>query len=195
MGGAIAVDGSMEMQCQSCHGNMSTVGSTNRVGWFMEPNCQNCHSGTATRNNGLIRYTSIFDTNGASRLPVDTTFATTTNTPATGLSLYRFSFGHGGLQCSACHGSTHAEFPSTHANDNLRNIALQGHAGVMVECTACHLSMSVSSTTAAGGPHGMHPVGQNWVSGHPHPREPGQMPGVSRHRQADIHSFFSRNSG
>ena len=36
-------DGSLEMQCQSCHGSMSQVGSTNRVGWFMEPNCQSCH--------------------------------------------------------------------------------------------------------------------------------------------------------
>lgn len=167
MGGAIAADGSMEMQCQNCHGNMTTVGSLNRVGWFMEPTCQQCHSGTATSNNGQIRYTSVFtDTNGTVRVPVNQTFATTPNTPAAGLSLYRFSTGHGGLQCSACHGSTHAEFPSTHNNDNVRNIALQGHAGVMVECTSCHVSMSVSSTTAAGGPHGMHPVGQNWVSGH-----------------------------
>src|SRR6185312_426903 len=38
--------------------------------------------------------------------------------------------------------------------------------GVMVECSACHVSMTVSSTTAAGGPHGMHPIGQNWVSAH-----------------------------
>lgn len=167
MGGAIASDGSMEMQCQSCHGNMSTVGAPDRVGWFMEPTCQQCHSGTATHNNGQIRYTSVFtDTNGTVRVPVNQTFATTPNTPAPGLSLYRFSTGHGGLQCSACHGSTHAEFPSTHANDNVRNIGLQGHAGVMVECTACHVSMSVSSTTAAGGPHGMHPVGSSWVSGH-----------------------------
>jgi hypothetical protein len=167
MGGAIAADGSMEMQCQNCHGNMSTVGSTNRVGWFMEPTCQQCHSGTATSNNGQIRYTTVFtDSNGTVRVPVNQTFATTPNTPATGLSLYRFSAGHGGLQCSACHGSTHAEFPSTHANDNLRNSALQGHAGVMVECNSCHVSMPVSSATAAGGPHGMHPVGQSWVSGH-----------------------------
>ncbi len=166
MGGAIAADGSMEMQCQSCHGDMSTVGSSSRVGWFMEPNCQNCHSGTATHNNGLIRYTSAFETNGTPRVPVDATFATQPNTPATGLSLYRFSAGHGGLQCSACHGSTHAEFPSTHANDNLRNQALQTHAGVMVECTACHTPMSVTTTTAAGGPHGMHPIGQSWVSAH-----------------------------
>ena len=167
MGGAIAANGSMEMQCQNCHGNMSTVGSLNRVGWFMEPTCQQCHSGTATSNNGQIRYTSVFtDTNGTVRVPINQTFATTPSTPATGLSLYRFSAGHGGLQCSACHGSTHAEFPSTHGNDNVRNIGLQGHAGVMIECTSCHVSMSVSGTTAAGGPHGMHPVGQSWVSGH-----------------------------
>jgi len=43
MRGAIAADGSMAMQCQSCHGNMSAVGSTNRVGWFMEPVCQRDH--------------------------------------------------------------------------------------------------------------------------------------------------------
>ncbi len=167
MGGAIAPDGSMEMQCQACHGNMSTVGALTRVGWFMEPTCQQCHSGTATSNNGQIRYTSVFtDTNGTVRVPANQTFATTPNTPATGLSLYRFSVGHGGLQCSACHGSTHAEFPSTHANDNLRNAALQGHGGVMVECNSCHVSMSVSSSTATNGPHGMHPIGQSWVSGH-----------------------------
>ena len=167
MCGAIATDGSMSMQCQSCHGNMSTVGSANRVGWFMEPNCASCHTGTATSNNGQIRYASVFtDTNGTVRVPVNRTFSTQSNTPAGGLSLFRFSGGHGGLQCEACHGSTHAEFPSIHANDNVRDIKLQGHAGVMVECTSCHVSMTVSSSTATNGPHGMHPVGQSWVSGH-----------------------------
>jgi len=163
MGGAIAADGSMEMQCQSCHGNMSTVGATSRVGWFMEPGCQSCHVGTANHT-ATIRYTSVFtDTNGTVRSPVDQTFATQPNTPAPGLSLYRFSMGHGGLQCSACHGSTHAEFPSTHANDNLRNQALQGHAGVMAECTACHATMP---NTVANGPHGLHPIDNNWALNH-----------------------------
>ncbi len=172
MGGAIAANGSTEMQCQSCHGSMSQVGSTNRVGWFMEPACQSCHSGTATANSGQIRYTSAFtDTNGTVRIPANTTFATQPNIPAAGLSLYRFSAGHGGLQCEACHGSTHAEFPSTHRNDNLRNIALQGHAGVMSECTACHTN---SPSTITGGPHGMHPVGQTWISTHPNLFESGQ---------------------
>lgn len=167
MGGAIAADGTLEMQCQSCHGNMSKVGAAGRKGWLDEPNCQQCHTGTATSNNGQIRYTSCFtDTNFTERVAVNQTFATKSNTPLPGVSLYRFSTGHGGLQCSACHGSTHAEFPATHRNDNVRNEKIQGHAGVMIECTACHVSMAVNSTTARGGPHGMHPVGQTWVSGH-----------------------------
>ena len=174
MGGAIANDGSMSMQCQSCHGNLSTVGSPNRVGWFMEPNCASCHTGTATSNNGQIRYASIFsNTNGTVRVPVNQTFSTQPNIPATGISLYRFSKGHGGLQCSACHGSTHAEFPSTHVNDNVRNIKIQGHAGVMVECTACH---TTTPTNYVGGPHGMHPVGQTWVDGHHTGLKEGAMP-------------------
>lgn len=167
MGGAIAADGTLEMRCQSCHGNMSHVGRAGRQGWLDEPTCQQCHTGTAISNNGQIRYTSCFtDTNFTERVAVNQTFATKSNTPAPGLSLYRFSTGHGGLQCSACHGSTHAEFPATHRNDNLRNERIQGHAGVMIECTACHTSMSVNSTTARGGPHGMHPVGQTWVKEH-----------------------------
>jgi hypothetical protein len=176
MGSAIAADGSMEMQCQSCHGNMSAVGSSARVGWIMEPNCQACHTGTATSNNGQIRYTSALDTNGVLRVSANQTFATTPNTPPTpppslNLSLYRFSIGHGGLQCSACHGSTHAEFPTSHVNDNLRDIGLQGHVGVMSECTACHTS---SPSTITGGPHGMHPVGSAWVSSHHDVLESGQ---------------------
>jgi hypothetical protein len=163
MGAAVTADGTMAMQCQSCHGAMSQVGAANRIGWLMEPNCQSCHTGPATHNNGEIRYTSVFESNGVVRLPVDQTFATSSNTPAPGLSLYRFSSGHGGLQCEACHGSTHAEFPSTHLNDNVRNVQLQGHAGVLVECTACHVTMP---NTVAGGPHGMHPVGQSWVNQH-----------------------------
>ena len=162
MGTAVAPDGSMEMQCQSCHGNMSRVGDPTRVGWFMEPVCQSCHSGTAMSNNGQIRYTSAFDTTGQPRVAVNQTFATQPNTPATGISLFRFSAGHGGLQCEACHGSTHAEFPSSHGNDNLRNLSLQGHSGVTIECTACH---TTTPNTPNRGPHGMHAIGQGWVTG------------------------------
>lgn len=162
MGRAVAADGSMLMQCQSCHGPLSMVGGA-REGWLDEPTCQNCHTGTARHNNGFIRYTTAFASPGQYRQAVDATFATNADAPAAGLSLYRFSRGHGGLACEACHGSTHAEYPSTHINDNLQSARVQGHDGVLVDCAACHGS---NPSTVTGGPHGMHPVGQGWVSVH-----------------------------
>jgi len=153
-------DGSMAMQCQSCHGNMSAVGDPTRVGWYKEPTCQACHSGDAVSNSGQIRFTDAF-TNGVMRVPTNTRFATTDNVPMSPYNLYRFSTGHGGVKCSGCHGSTHAEFPSAFPNDNVTSQQHQGHAGVLVECTACH---SGNPPNGLGGPHGMHRVG--WTTGH-----------------------------
>ena len=165
MGSAVnASDGSLVMQCQSCHGHMSAVGSIARTGWLNEPNCQACHSGDAVANEGAIRFTSVFSSPGVMRVPVNQRFATNADTPAPGTSLFRFSKGHGGLVCSACHGSTHAEFPSLHRDDNLYSWNKQGHRGKLADCTACHASMP---TNSVGGPHGIHPIGsQNWVVDH-----------------------------
>ncbi len=165
MGAAVADDGSLAMQCQSCHGGMSLVGDSDREGWLEQPTCQNCHTGTAVHNNGEIRYTTAFDGPGVLRTAVDATFATQTDVPMPGFSLYRFSEGHGGLQCSACHGSPHAIFPASHGNDNLQSIAVQGHEGTLVECASCH---GLQPDTFDGGPHGMHPVGESWVDDHEH---------------------------
>ena len=93
----------------------------------------------------------------------DTTFATNNNVPLPGTNLYRFSSGHGGVFCSACHGSPHAEFPTLQPNDNIYSTNLQGHAGKIAECSVCHTNLP---TTLNGGPHGMHTVGQRWVSSH-----------------------------
>ena len=54
---------------------------------------------------------------------------------------YRDSVGHGGLYCEACHGSPHAILPSIEPNDNIQNIALQGHAGTLSDCTVCHATV------------------------------------------------------
>ena len=161
MGRAVDTAGALSMQCQSCHGTMSAVGAVTRVGWFDQPTCQSCHTGTADQNNGEIRYSSVFDeTTGQVRQAVNQTFATEMNTPLAGKSLYRFSRGHSGLQCSACHGSPHAIYPSIKANDNVQNEQLQGHAGTLIECLACHVN---PPTAFAGGPHGMHRIGASWV--------------------------------
>jgi hypothetical protein len=144
------------VQCQNCHGNMTKVGDPARVGWLQQPNCQACHYDGK-------RTTSAVDASMNLIVPADTRFATNPNTPASGFSLFRFSKGHGNLQCESCHGATHAEYPSTHANDNLQSIALQGYAGTIRECTVCHATPPV---TAAGGPHGMHTIGAAWVDKH-----------------------------
>ncbi len=163
MGSAVATDGSLAMQCQSCHGSMSDVGTPTRTGWLDEPNCQACHTGTATSNSGRIVFNSVFDSPGHMRVPANTTFATNPNTPAAGKSLYRFSTGHGKLQCEACHGSTHAEFPTWAPNDNLLSTQVQGHVGKLAECSACHNPLP---NTITGGPHGLHPLGGTWASRH-----------------------------
>ena len=170
MGRAVAADGGLAMQCQSCHGSMLAVADAGRTGWLDEPTCQSCHTGTATNNAGALRYTSAFTDSGAVRAAVDPTYATSPDTPLPGHSLYRFSTGHGGLQCEACHGATHAEYPSTTRNDNLQSIALQGHTGTLAECSACH---ATTPNTVDGGPHGLHPIGAAWVQRHPDAAEEG----------------------
>ncbi len=163
MGSAVAPDASLAIQCQSCHGSMGDVASPARQGWLDVPACQSCHTGTAAHNSGQIRYTTVFDGSGGVRAAADLTFATTPDVPTAGFSLYRFSRGHGNLACEACHGSTHAEYPSSHRNDNVQSLALQGHIGTIAECATCHAAVP---STIDGGPHGMHPVGQDWVGRH-----------------------------
>ncbi|NQU41571.1 MAG: hypothetical protein HQ523_16620 [Lentisphaerae bacterium] len=166
MGSAVAADGSRAMQCQSCHGSMSDVADSERAGWLDEPNCQSCHSGDALNNEGAIRFLSAL-TNGLPRTVTNQRFATNPDTPAPGHSLYRFSSGHGGLQCSTCHGSTHAIYPSASPNDNLQNEHIQQQAGTLGDCSACHGPLgNVENASSTGGPHGMHSVGQAWVEVH-----------------------------
>jgi hypothetical protein len=147
--------GNAGMQCQSCHGSMSNVAGDRR-GWLDEPSCEQCHTGTAIKNSGQIRFTSVFVSGTQPRVAADPRFAVNAN------ALYRKSSGHGGLNCEACHGSTHAEYPSSHRNDNLQNIKLQGRAGTLAECSSCH----VSGFVAANGPHGLHTIGAAWVTKH-----------------------------
>jgi hypothetical protein len=160
--------GANAVECQGCHGPMSALAVPTRQGWLDEPACQSCHTGTATSNSGQIVYNSVFTNGTTVRVAANQTFATNANTPAAGLSLYRFSKGHGGLQCEACHGSTHAESPTPIANDNVQATTLQGHAGTLAECASCHGSVP---NTVTGGPHGLHPIGSSWVNSHEHAAE------------------------
>ncbi|MEA3370280.1 MAG: hypothetical protein U9Q40_03000 [Campylobacterota bacterium] len=155
MGKAKDENGAQIMQCQSCHGSMSDVGEPTRVGWLDQPNCQVCHQEGEQYTSALV--------NGSLRAVVDNRFATNPNTPTNGVSLYRYSTGHGDLQCSSCHGSTHAVFPTSFAGDNVLSEKLQGHSGTITECISCHATVPDTTT---GGPHGLHTLGQSWVDSH-----------------------------
>ena len=144
------------VRCVDCHGNLTAVGQPTRRGWLTLPACQMCHE------NGQ-RYKTAFASPGHWRVATDSTFATVNNVPSQGFDLYRFSKGHGNLYCSACHGSQHAEFPTSQVNDNLYSISMQGYQGQLRECTVCHNPVPISATD---GPHKMHTVGQTWVEAH-----------------------------
>ncbi len=161
MGKAIGDDGQFAMSCQSCHGSFDAVGDPNRIAWFEEPDCQSCHTGSATNNSGEIRFTSVFDENGDVRIPASNLFATQQDVPDVGFDLYRFSEGHGGLQCSACHGSPHAIWPTAFENDNVQATLLQGHVGTLTDCSTCHTGLEDDEYQ---GPHGMHPVTSKWAT-------------------------------
>lgn len=152
--------GNAGINCQDCHGGMLAVAAafgSNRTPWLSQPKCQSCHTGDAVQNNGEIRFRMAYDASDPSatpRMAVNHRFAESDT------ALYRFSAGHGGVACENCHGSTHAEWPSSQPNDNVAAMQLQGHAGTIIECSTCHGS-SVPSTVN-GGPHGMHPVASAW---------------------------------
>ena len=165
--GAMATAGET---CESCHGGMLAVGGyyklsngTQRTPWVDEPKCQSCHTGDAVSHQGAnIIGTQAYSSTDLACTPIvatNTRFAEPANT------LYRFSTGHGGVACEACHGSTHAEWPTSSANDNVAATQIQGHSGTITECTACH---GTGLSRTIGGPHGMHNVNDPnfWNGGH-----------------------------
>jgi len=114
--------------CQDCHGSVSNVGSTIAGGRIPWVQEPSCgNSGCHDANH---------------------------SEPAG--QLYRQSKGHGGIYCSACHGSPHAIQPTNtdHPRDNYQNIALQGFSGPLKKCEVCH-----GYIPSGPGPHGYNPTG------------------------------------
>ena len=177
------------VNCQNCHGTMAAVGGmsplkaggsidgTNdgkpRRPWTDLPRCQSCHTGDAV--NYLKLDPSLMASDGLRAIvafdPTDTAasprLANNTRFTENSGKLFRFSKGHGGIACEACHNSTHAIWSNpvdTH-NDNVAAKELQGHAGTVVECSTCHAPGSLALTL--NGPHGMHNVADSrWTTGH-----------------------------
>ena len=160
--------GNAGIECKECHGDMLAVGSTARLPWLDEPRCESCHTGDALSNltgesNVVV---NTVDSSGnvdnirlrQAYLTIDPTaepiIANNKRFAEDDGTLYRNSLGHNGVACEACHGSTHAIWPTAAANDNVAATQLQGHAGAISDCAVCHTSLPLT----LDGPHGMHNV-------------------------------------
>lgn len=183
-GDASKVGNDFSKNVSAANPNAFVMDGSLRVPWATEPKCESCHTGDATSNMANvagavkaadgIRLVQAYLTGSANATPIIATnrrFAENqyiVSGQPTKEILYRYSKGHGGVFCQGCHGATHAEFANANANanDNIASIQIQGHNGKVMECTACHQSGSLSSTTM-GGPHGMHQVAyQPFYTGH-----------------------------
>jgi PKD repeat protein len=141
-----------EMDCKACHSSNSSAAARPNAGWVNDLDADRDYRLNVLRlhddrQGGSASYATALSKAGYSSTGLYDT-VTTAGKP---------------ILCATCHGSTHAEFPSSHPNDNIQSIELQGHKGMLVDCTTCHGSQSL---TIGGGPHGMHPVGQSWVGSH-----------------------------
>ena len=160
------------LSCQDCHGGMLAVGGVyplksgqTRKPWQDLPKCQSCHTGDAMDYQGTSMIRRIaFDPDDKAATPL---LADNKRFAESDTNLYRFSSGHGGMDCTSCHGSPHAIWPNAddNANDNVAAKQIQGYAGTITECTSCHTKNSLPMTLA--GPHGMHNVNDpRWTEDH-----------------------------
>jgi hypothetical protein len=141
-------------QCYDCHPGPNTQclrDTMHSAGMW----CTNCHGNVANVGHSIQQ----------GRMPwlqEPSCGATTCHGPSfseqPGL-LFRMSKGHGNLVCSTCHNSPHAVLPSSRAEDNVQNIALQGFSGTLKKCDVCH-----GYTPSGPGPHGIY-AGIKPVSG------------------------------
>jgi hypothetical protein len=157
--------------CQDCHGGMIAVGKSplagaaeTRTPFADEPRCESCHTGDELSHIGSeLVMKQAYEANDPFATPRLATNRRFAEQPGT---LYRSSTGHGGIACISCHGSPHAIWPvvSEQTYDNNITKQLQGHAGSIIECDACHQDNPDLSTA---GPHGLHNINDaNWVKNH-----------------------------
>ncbi len=117
--------------CTDCHGDLNQrVATAQMTAPWQQSTLPTCNAPSA----GI---TTVFTCHDAATYP----------TPGTWDNQYLGKFinsrGHqGSILCSTCHGSPHAEAPSTWAADNAQNIAAQNDPRPLGKCDYCHTGMS-----------------------------------------------------
>ncbi len=116
--------------CYNCHPGPQTQCLRDVMSQQFELTCTDCHGGmqqVSQNPNPWLQEPRCDDCHTEPQYAQDQ-------------ALYRFSKGHHGIYCEACHDSTHAIARSRESKDSLKFINLQGYAGTLKKCNVCHLT-------------------------------------------------------
>lgn len=141
-----------QASCYDCHPGAITKCSRSLAHTSDNGNCTTCHGTMA----------QVAETVDEGRIPWVTEPTCVTCHPDiegidTGTSLYRNSQGHGGVNCTTCHGSPHSMMPSRVLSDNFASNKYQNFKGRIKSigsCGACHRTSRGEGSEEFGGVHG-----------------------------------------
>lgn len=128
--------------CYACHPGTETRSLRGTMATRTGMTCQDCHGNMANVSDSIAKGRRPWLDEPSCGNCHGPRFSEEPGKP------YRDSKGHGGLYCSACHGSPHAILPSREGADNQQNTALQGFEGTLQNCNVCHDQVPFGS-----GPH------------------------------------------
>jgi len=139
--------------CYDCHPGTKTLFHRSTAHTAADGNCTNCHGSMTTLTTMLY----------AGRIPWKeepscVNCHTYVAEVDTGTTLYRDAAGHGGLACPACHGSPHAQVPTTRGDekeaDHYGFLQYQNKAVSLGSCRVCHDSSKGGGINGIVGAHG-----------------------------------------
>jgi hypothetical protein len=126
---------SKQAACYDCHPGSMTHCNRSMAHTAPDGNCVTCHGSLFNMEVAYANGTKIPWVNEPACVTCHNTGVAQVDT---GAELYRNSKGHGGLYCTACHGSPHAMVPSDQSTDNIQAIQYQSKAKVIGSCAVCH---------------------------------------------------------
>jgi hypothetical protein len=135
--------------CLDCHPGQVTECNRSLAHTAADGNCTTCHGTLAEVASSIEE----------GRVPwADEPKCATCHTGIpqvdTGTTLYRNAVGHGGMYCTACHGSPHAMFPSREVKDNYQPLQYQSSSKSIGSCGVCHGSSRGEGASEFGETHG-----------------------------------------
>lgn len=119
--------------CYSCHPGIEKPLHRSTDHTSTDGSCKNCHGTLSALATGIAN--GRVPWSGQPKCADCHTFVAEVDTGAT---IYHAAAGHGGLLCASCHGSPHAQVPSSQEADNYQFLQYQNKALALGDCKVCH---------------------------------------------------------